>query len=56
MIFIYKLFNNKILYRIKKVSNDLDVNVHEITQKVCARIHDNVKTFELDEFAVLMLL
>lgn len=42
---------DKILYRIKKVSNDLDVNVHEITQKVCARIHNNVKTHELDEFA-----
>jgi ribonucleoside-diphosphate reductase alpha subunit len=42
---------DKILHRIKKVSNDLNVNVHEITQKVCARIHDNVKTHELDEFA-----
>tara|TARA_B110000259_G_scaffold183182_1_gene228062 strand:+ start:6961 stop:9438 length:2478 start_codon:yes stop_codon:yes gene_type:complete len=42
---------DKILHRIKKVSDDLDVNVHEITQKVCARIHDNVKTYELDEFA-----
>tara|TARA_Y100001970_G_scaffold31463_1_gene39106 strand:+ start:10504 stop:12972 length:2469 start_codon:yes stop_codon:yes gene_type:complete len=42
---------DKILHRIKKVSNGLDVNVHEITQKVCARIHNNVKTHELDEFA-----
>ena len=32
-------------------SNDLDVNVHEISQKVCARIHNNVNTHELDEFA-----
>ena len=42
---------DKILHRIKKVSDDLNVNVHEISQKVCARIHDNVKTYELDEFA-----
>tara|TARA_B100000925_G_scaffold273304_1_gene237940 strand:+ start:986 stop:3454 length:2469 start_codon:yes stop_codon:yes gene_type:complete len=42
---------DKILHRIKKVSDELSVNVHEITQKVCARIHDNVKTHELDEFA-----
>ena len=42
---------DKILHRIKKVSDGLDVNVHEITQKVCARIHNNVKTHELDEFA-----
>ena len=42
---------DKILHRIKKVSNQLEVNVHEITKKVCARIHNNVKTHELDEFA-----
>jgi len=42
---------DKILHRIKKVSDGLNVNVHEITQKVCTRIHDNVKTHELDEFA-----
>ena len=42
---------DKILERIKKVSTDLDVNVHEIAQKVCSRIYDNVKTYELDEFA-----
>ena len=37
---------DKILHRIKKVSNKLNVNVHEITKKVCARIHDNVKTHD----------
>ena len=42
---------DKILHRIRKVTGDLNVNIHEITQKVCARIHDNVKTHELDEFA-----
>lgn len=42
---------DKILHRIKKVSNNLEVNVHEIAQKVCSRIYDCVKTFELDEFA-----
>lgn len=42
---------DKILFRLKKVSNDLDVNIHEIAQTVCSRIHDGVKTFELDDFA-----
>ena len=42
---------DKILYRLKKVSNGLDVNIHEIAQTVCSRIHDGVKTFELDDFA-----
>ena len=42
---------DKILHRIKKVSDGLEVNVHEITQKVCSRIHNNVNTHELDEFA-----
>ena len=42
---------DKILHRIKKVSDNLEVNVHEIAQKVCSRIYDGVKTFELDEFA-----
>lgn len=42
---------DKILHRIKNVSNGLKVNFHEITQKVCSRIHNNVNTHELDEFA-----
>jgi ribonucleoside-diphosphate reductase alpha subunit len=42
---------DKILFRLKKVSNDLDVNIHEIAQTVCSRIHDGVKTYELDDFA-----
>ena len=42
---------DKILHRIKKVSDNLKVNVHEVAQKVCSRIYDNVKTYELDEFA-----
>ena len=42
---------DKILHRLKKVSNGLNVNIHEIAQTVCSRIHDGVKTFELDDFA-----
>lgn len=42
---------DKILHRIKNVSDGLEVNFHEITQKVCSRIHNKVHTHELDEFA-----
>ena len=42
---------DKILYRVQKLSDGLSVNVHEVAQKVCSRIHNNVKTYELDEFA-----
>ena len=42
---------DKIIHRLKNVSNDLIINVHEVAQKVCSRIHDGVKTYELDEFA-----
>ncbi len=42
---------DKILYRLQKLSDGLSVNVHEVAQKVCSRIHNNVKTYELDEFA-----
>ena len=41
------------LQNLKKEPSNLsdDINVHEIAQKVCTRIHNNVKTHELDEFA-----
>jgi ribonucleoside-diphosphate reductase alpha chain len=42
---------DKVLNRIKVISNGLDVNIYEIAQKVCSRIYDNVKTSELDELA-----
>ena len=42
---------DKIIHRLKKVSDDLIINVHEVAQKVCSRIYDGVKTYELDEFA-----
>ena len=42
---------DKILHRLQKLSDGLSVNVHEVAQKVCSRIHNNVKTYELDEFA-----
>lgn len=42
---------DKVLNRIKKISDNLDVNVFDIAQKVCTRIYDNVRTSELDELA-----
>lgn len=42
---------DKVLNRIKKISDNLNVNVFDIAQKVCTRIYDNVKTSELDELA-----
>jgi ribonucleoside-diphosphate reductase alpha subunit len=45
---------DKVLRRLQTLKNeigDLNVNVHEIAQQVCSRIHNNVKTYELDEFA-----
>jgi len=42
---------DKVLTRIKNISQNLDVNVFDIAQKVCSRIYDNVKTCELDELA-----
>lgn len=45
---------DKVLNRIKVLSQDLNVNVVEIAQKVCSRIYDGVKTSELDELAAQM--
>jgi ribonucleoside-diphosphate reductase alpha chain len=45
---------DKVLKRIKILSDDLHVNVHELAQKVCTRIYDKVKTSELDELAANM--
>lgn len=42
---------DKVLNRIKTISDNLSVNVFDIAQKVCGRIYDNVKTSELDELA-----
>lgn len=42
---------DKVLNRIKNISDNLNVNVFDIAQKVCTRIYDNVKTSELDELA-----
>ena len=47
---------DKVLNRLKTLSTELNVDVFDITQKVCARIFDLVKTSELDELAVLGLL
>lgn len=45
---------DKVLKRIRVLSGDLDVNYHELAQKVCSRIYDGVKTSELDELAATM--
>jgi ribonucleoside-diphosphate reductase alpha chain len=45
---------DKVLMRLKNLSNDLNINVSEIAQKVCSRIYDGVKTSELDEMAAYL--
>jgi ribonucleoside-diphosphate reductase alpha chain len=45
---------DKVLKRLKTLSNDLNIDVSEIAQKVCVRIYDCVKTTELDELAAYM--
>lgn len=42
---------DKVLNRIRNLSDGLDVDIFDIAQKVCSRIYDNVKTSELDELA-----
>ena len=42
---------DKVLNRIKILSKDLSVDVYDVSQKVCSRIYDQVKTTELDELA-----
>jgi len=45
---------DKVLMRLKNLSNDLTINVSELAQKVCSRIYDGVKTCELDEMAAYL--
>lgn len=45
---------DKVLKRLKNLSNDLKIDVSEIAQKVCVRIYDGVKATELDELAAHM--
>lgn len=45
---------DKVLNRLKYLSNGVEVNIFEIAQKVCSRIYDGVKTCELDELAASM--
>lgn len=40
---------DKVLRRISQLSEDLDLNCHEIAQRICSRIYDGVSTHELDE-------
>lgn len=46
---VEKVSFDKVLRRVEKLSNDLNINVTEIAQKVCSRIYDGVGTSELDE-------
>jgi ribonucleoside-diphosphate reductase alpha chain len=45
---------DKVLMRLKNLSNDLKINVSEVAQKVCTRIYDGVKASELDELAAYL--
>ena len=42
---------DKVLNRLQHLSDELDVDVFDIAQKVCSRIYNGVKTSELDELA-----
>jgi ribonucleotide reductase alpha subunit len=42
---------DKVLKRLKAISEGLKVNVYEVAQNVCSRIYDGVRTAELDELA-----
>lgn len=44
---------DKVLRRIQNLSYDLNINCHEIAQKICNRIYDGVKTIELDELTAI---
>ena len=45
---------DKVLNRLKNLSDDLHINVYELAQKVCTRIYDGVNTCELDELAAYL--
>ena len=45
---------DKVLNRLKNLSDGLTIDVSEIAQKVCTRIYDGVKTYELDELAAYL--
>jgi ribonucleoside-diphosphate reductase alpha chain len=45
---------DKVLNRLKNLSSGLTIDVSEIAQKVCSRIYDGVKTYELDELAAYL--
>ena len=42
---------DKVLNRVKLLSNELLVDAYDVGQKVCSRIYDGVRTSELDELA-----
>ena len=42
---------DKILNRVKNLSNELKINPTRVTQKVCSMIYPNINTSELDELA-----
>ena len=42
---------DKVLNRLKYLSDDIQIDICEIAQKVCGRIYDGVNTSDLDELA-----
>lgn len=42
---------DKVLNRLKYLSDDIEIDICEIAQKVCGRIYDGVSTSDLDELA-----
>lgn len=45
---------DKVLRRLQHLSDGLSVDIYDISQKVCGRIFNGVKTSELDELAAQM--
>jgi len=45
---------DKVLNRLKNISENIKIDTTEIAQKVCSRIYDGVKTAELDELAAYL--
>ena len=50
-IFFLREDFDKVLNRLKHLSDGLDVDIFDISQKVCGRIYNGVNTSELDELA-----
>ena len=40
---------DKVMSRIRNLSNDLNINITKITQDICSQIYPDVPTYKLDE-------